>query len=94
MKRLAKEGLLSGLAKIDMPNCEYCLEKKTTRLPFGKAKRATIPLQLVHSDICGPMNIRARLGAIYFITFIYDFTRFGYIYLISHKSEALDCFIK
>ena len=49
---------------------------------------------LVHSDICGLMNVRARLGAIYFITFINDFTRFGYVYLISHKSEVLDCFIK
>ena len=43
MKRLAKEGLLSGLAKIDMPVCEHCLA--------DKAKRASIPLQLVHSDI-------------------------------------------
>ena len=38
------------------------------------------------------MNVRARHGANYFITFIDDFTRFGYVYLISHKSEALDCF--
>ena len=28
----------------------------------------------------------------YFITFIDDFTRFGHVYLISHKFEALDCF--
>nr|XP_009783587.1 PREDICTED: uncharacterized protein LOC104232161 [Nicotiana sylvestris] len=40
------------------------------------------------------MNIRARHGAIYFITFIDDFTRYGYVYLISHKSEALSCFVK
>ena len=38
------------------------------------------------------MNVKARHGAYYFITFIDDFTRFGHIYLISHKSEALDCF--
>ena len=60
--------------------------------PFGKAIRAQIPLQLVHSDVCGPMNVRAKHGASYFITFIDDFTRFGYIYLISHKSKALGCF--
>ena len=40
------------------------------------------------------MNVRARYGANYFITFIDDFTRFGHVYLISHKSEALDCFTK
>jgi hypothetical protein len=40
------------------------------------------------------MNMRARHGGNYFITFIDDFTRFGHVYLISHKSEALDCFIR
>lgn len=38
------------------------------------------------------MNVRARHGASYFITFIDDFTRYSYVYLISHKSEALKCF--
>ena len=38
------------------------------------------------------MNVRARHGANYFITFIDDFTHFGHIYLIFHKSEALDYF--
>ena len=28
----------------------------------------------------------------YFITFIDDFTRYGHVYLIFHKSEVLDCF--
>ena len=28
----------------------------------------------------------------YFIIFIYDFTRFYHVYLVSYKSEALDCF--
>ena len=35
---------------------------------------------------------RARHSANYFITFIDDFTRFGHVYLISHKSKVLDCF--
>ena len=77
-----------------MPICEHCLAGKATRLSFGRAKRASIPLQLIHLDICGPMNVRARHEGNYFITFIDDFTRFGHVYLISHKSEALDCFIR
>ena len=40
------------------------------------------------------MNIRARHGVVYFITFTDDFTRYGYVYLISHKSQAFDCVIK
>ena len=40
------------------------------------------------------MNVRARHGGNYFIIFIDDFTRFGYVYMISYKFEALDCFIR
>ena len=92
LKRLAKAGLLGPIKKIDLPVCEQCLVGKAKRLPFETAKRATPPLELIHSDICGPMDIRARYGAQYFITFIDDFTRFGHVYLISHRYEALDCF--
>ena len=38
------------------------------------------------------MNVRARHGASYFIIFIDSYSCFGYVYLISHKLEALDCF--
>ena len=40
------------------------------------------------------MNVRARHGASYFITFIDDYTRYGHVYFISLKSQALDCFIQ
>ena len=92
LKRLAKVSLLGSIDKIDLSVCEQCLVGKATRLPFGKAKRACFPLDLIHSDICGLMNVRVRHGAQYFITFIDDFTRFGHVYLISHRSEAFYCF--
>jgi transposase InsO family protein len=92
MARLAREGLIGNLAKVTLPTCEHCLIGKSKRKPFGKATRASFPLQLIHSDICGPMNVRPRHGGSYFITFIDDFTRNSHVYLISHKSEALDCF--
>ena len=92
LKRLAKSGLLGSIDKIDLPVYEQCLVGKATRLSFGKVKRACFPLEILHFDICGPMNVRARHGAQYFITFIDDFTRFGPVYLISHRSEELDCF--
>ena len=92
LKRLTREGLLGSLVKVELPICEHCLTKKATRLPFDKTKRVTSKLQLIHSDICGPMNVRARHDTSYFITFIDDFTCFGHVNLISYKSEALDCF--
>jgi hypothetical protein len=92
MARSAKEGLLGPLAKIDLPICEPCLAGKACRRPFGKAVRATQSLELIHSDICGPMNIQACHGTSYFLTFIDDYTRYGYVQLIAHRYEALDCF--
>jgi len=38
------------------------------------------------------MSVRARRGANYFITFIDDYSRYGYVYLLSHHYEALDVF--
>ena len=94
MNRLARDGLLGSNVKFDLPTCEYCLQGKATRKPFINGTRVGYPLQLIHSDICGPMSIQARHGASYFITFIDDYSRYGHVYLISHKYEALDCFIK
>jgi hypothetical protein len=73
MTRLAREGHLGPFAKVDLPICEPCLAGKACRKSFGKAVRATQP-ELIHSDICGPMNVKARHGASYFLTFIDDYT--------------------
>jgi len=40
----------------------------------------------------GPMDVKAQKNAPYFITFIDDFPRFDHLYLITHKSDALDYF--
>ncbi|KAL0307490.1 UNVERIFIED_CONTAM: Retrovirus-related Pol polyprotein from transposon TNT 1-94 [Sesamum angustifolium] len=92
MARLALEDLLGSLAKVNLPICEPCMARKACRKPFGKAKRDTRLLELVHSDICGPMNVRVCHGAFYFLTFIDDYSRYGSVYLLSHRSEALECF--
>ena len=36
--------------------------------------------------------MRAKHGSSYFFTFIYDFTRYGHVHLISHKFQALESF--
>jgi len=57
-----------------------------------KDYRAKEPLELIHSDLCGPMNVQARGGYEYVISFIDDYSRYGYLYLMEHKSEALENF--
>jgi transposase InsO family protein len=64
-----------------------------TKAPFTKkSERSKDLLGLVHSDVCGPMSISARDGSRYFVTFTDDFSRYGYIYLMRHKSESFEKF--
>ena len=49
-------------------------------------------LEFVHIDVCGPINIRTRGGFEYFITFTDGHSRYGYVYLMQHKSEAFEKF--
>ncbi|KAJ9547558.1 hypothetical protein OSB04_020101 [Centaurea solstitialis] len=43
-------------------------------------------------DVCGPFSHVARGGYRYFITFTDDFSRYGYVYLMRHKSESFERF--
>ena len=92
MTRLAKEGLLDQVTKIKLPRRESCLVGKVTAKPFGKASRASSPLELIHCDICEAINVKARHEAFYFLPFIDNYSRYGYVYLLSHRDEALDVF--
>ncbi|KAL8098241.1 hypothetical protein AgCh_031118 [Apium graveolens] len=83
IQRLVVDGPLSSLAVEPFPVCESCLEGKMTNSPFkAKGNRAKQVLELVHSDLCGPTNIQARGGYEYFVTFIDDYSRYGYVYLL------------
>ncbi|KAL0416555.1 UNVERIFIED_CONTAM: Retrovirus-related Pol polyprotein from transposon RE2 [Sesamum latifolium] len=53
-----------------LPTCEFCLKGKMTKKPFvGQSAIAKSLLDLVHTDVCGPLSTPARRGFSYFITF-------------------------
>ena len=93
MKKLHADGLLESLDYESVDACEPCLMGKMTKTPFsGTMERATDLLEIIHTDVCGPMNIEARSGYHYFLTFTDDLSRYGYIYLMKHKSETFEKF--
>ena len=64
-----------------------------TKAPFARhSERASDLLGLIYTDVCGPIISIARGGYQYFITFTDDFSRYGYIYLMRHKSESFEKF--
>ncbi|KAL0328098.1 UNVERIFIED_CONTAM: Retrovirus-related Pol polyprotein from transposon TNT 1-94 [Sesamum calycinum] len=89
MKRLVDSKNLKIDNFDNLPACKSCLKGKMTRKPFvGHSKLANGLLDLIHTDVCGPLNTQARGGFSYFIIFTDDHSRYGYVYLMSYKSEA------
>ena len=65
--------------------------RKVKRTPFnGIMEHADDLLGIIHMDVCGPMNVPTRNGLRYFVTFTDDLSRYGYIYLMKHKSETFE----
>ena len=88
MKKLHADGLLESLDA-----CEPCLMGKMTKtLFFGTMEQATDLLEIIHTDVCGPMNIKACSRYHYFLNFTDDLSRYRYIYLMKHKSETFEKF--
>lgn len=93
MPELVDGLVFSGKSDIQKQNCEVCCEAKQTRLPFPKkGSRAESFLQVVHSDVCGPMDKWSVGGSKYFLTFIDDYSRMCHLYFLKTKDEVLQKF--
>ncbi|KAK4389734.1 Retrovirus-related Pol polyprotein from transposon TNT 1-94 [Sesamum angolense] len=58
----------------------------------GHSAMANSLLDLIHTDVCGPLNTPTRGEYSYFITFTDDHSQYGYVYLMRYKSEAIGRF--
>lgn len=78
-----------------LEECIGCLQGKQVAMSFPKcvAKRATSPLELVHTDVCGPMPVCSYGGARYLLTFTDDYSRMSWGFLLRHKNEVMKHFI-
>ena len=59
-----------------------------------KAWRDKEPLQLIHIGICHPNKTSALSHAVYFLTFIDDYSHKSWVYFLKHKSETFGIFQK
>jgi hypothetical protein len=72
--------------------CVPCLQGKHHRGPFPKdGKRAVNLLDLIHSDLCGPMENDSLGGSRYFLTLIDDHSKKIHVYFLRHKNEVSKC---
>lgn len=78
-----------------MPTCEVCVQGKLARIPFDRSNTiSSETLQLVHTDICGPMRVQSLSGSRYFVTLIDDKTRYCEVLFMKNKSDIFEKFVE
>ena len=81
----------SSLSFLD---CESCQFAKHHRLHFSSRvnKRASVPFELVYSDVWGLCLVVSLTGFRYFVTFVDDYSRTTWLYLMKNRSELFSHF--
>lgn len=95
MEKLIRSEMVVGLPKLNRSSsnlCEPCILGKQTRKPFPKVNecQSTRPLELIHSDVCRPIDPVAWNGSKYFVSFIDDYSHFSVLYVIKQKTEVFE----
>ncbi|KFD61481.1 hypothetical protein M514_26377 [Trichuris suis] len=93
LEKTARHSAVSGLVisgNVQPPACTDCIVGKCTQNKCVPSKRRQTSrvLELVHSDICGPMPVKSHGGALYFMTIVDDFSRKVIVMCLKAKSEA------
>lgn len=98
LNELCRLQLLNGLPthlENEPMQCEVCLTNKMTNLPFeNKRRRASDLLEIIHTDVNGPITQTGYKGEKYFVTFIDDYSRIAIVYCIKNKSDVYDRFVE
>nr|GEW78166.1 hypothetical protein [Tanacetum cinerariifolium] len=93
IEKMQHDMLFKSTDEESFDKCVSCLSVKMTKKPFPhRTERATSLLEIIHTDVCGPLRHVSRQGASYFITFTNDYSHYGYVYLLKHKHEVLETF--
>lgn len=74
--------------------CETCKFGKQSAKPHKRLNREKVyeSGEMVHTDVCGPMNIESPRGSRYFVLFKDEKTGYRVVYFLRHKSEVLNKF--
>lgn len=95
MKKDPKYGIEFNDDDSEIKVCEICAKGKQCKKPFPKSEiKTTKPLELIHSDLMGPVENVSYGGATYMLTFVDDFSRMLFVYFLRNKSQVKETFIE
>ena len=92
---LKLESVVDGMKVIDNKVkpavCDVCVQGKMTEDRSRKPRvRSAVPLELVHTDLAGPVEPVSREGFRYAIVFTDDYSGAMFVYLLKNKSDTLE----
>lgn len=74
--------------------CDACQQGKSRQLPFSLSSHVThAPLELIHSNVWGPAQTSVS-GHNFYVSFVHDYSRFTWLYLLKRKCDVFDLFLK
>ena len=83
---MINKSILLSLEFLNLEQCIDCIKEKYVKKIKKDAKRSVGILEIVHTDIYGPFPVKSVNGYDSFITFVDDYSRYGYTYLIKERS--------
>jgi hypothetical protein len=89
---ISKNNLLCSQGSDTESVCNACQQAKSHQLPYSKStSRSEFPLQLVYTDVCdhAPESVGRKK---YYVSFLDDYSKFTWVYLIKFKSEVFQKF--
>lgn len=93
--KLLRQGLANDISFQEDPckdvACEVCLKGKQARFPFASNPEKSVAakrLDLIHTDLCGPLPVDSLGGKKYILTFLDDHSRKVFVYFLKRKSEV------
>jgi hypothetical protein len=95
LQTLHGKGMVEGMSNctLDFDFCEHCIYGKHNRVRFPSgATREKGILELIHSDVFGPVLVPSLGKYVYYVSFIDDLSRNTWIYFLRKKFEVFDKF--
>lgn len=96
--KMAESGAVDGLnlqpgTQPPLARCHECAGGKMKRFVFltSSTPKSTRIGSLIHSDVCGPMQVSSIGGALYYVLFQDDYSGFRVVRFIKQKSEVTAC---
>jgi hypothetical protein len=90
------EKMVEGIPELQSTHegiCKGCALGKNAKKPFSSSNnRSKEILDLINSDVCGPMPVKSLGGSLYYVIFIDDYSRKTWLYLLKTKDEVFSKF--